>query len=118
MKQTGESDLVWLQFMFQSKYNLKPKPILRMGQDLGAEWGAQRGSLGCGSLTLALEESRPPQTDGALGCTESSSAVSSNSQEANMDMEGQWLSKRTMLERGHLVPTLFQLVPRALSFPL
>lgn len=37
-----------------------------------------------------------------------------------MDMKGQWLSKRTMLEmleRGHLVPTLFQLVLGHFHFP-
>lgn len=85
-----------------------------MRQSLGKEWGAQRGSLeteGCGSLILALEESRLPQTDGAQGCRESSSAVTCTSQEVYVDMEEQESLKGTMLERRHLELTLCQFVP-------
>lgn len=88
--------------MVQSKYNLGLKPILRVGQDLGAEWGAQRGSLGCGSHTLALEESRPPQTDGGPGLQREKLCCD---QHFPGGVCGQWF------EREHLVPTLFQPVP-------
>ena len=84
------------------------------GAESGSRMGRSEGlpgDRGCGSLTMALEVPGPPQTDGAQQGRRSSCAVASTSQEAYVDMEGQWLSKGTLLDRGHLVPTIYQLVP-------
>lgn len=77
---------------------------------MGCSKGLPR-DRGVWELTLALEESRLPQTDGAQGCRESRSAVTCASQEAYVDVEGQWSSKGTMLERRHLELALCQFVP-------
>lgn len=63
------------------------------------------GDRGRGSLALALEVPRSPHKDGAQQGRDRSCAVASTSPEAHEDVEGQWFSKGTLMERAHLVPT-------------